>query len=46
MENRISIVIPIYNRGYCLPRCLDSVLEQTFTDWECISLAVVGVSFA
>lgn len=36
MENRISIVIPIYNRGYCLPRCLDSVLEQTFTDWECI----------
>lgn len=36
MDNRISIVIPIYNRGYCLSRCLDSVLEQTFTDWECI----------
>ncbi|WP_455640365.1 glycosyltransferase family 2 protein [Parabacteroides sp.] len=36
MDNRISIVIPIYNRGYCLSRCLDSVLKQTFADWECI----------
>lgn len=32
----ISIIIPIYNRAYCLPRCLDSVINQTFTNWQCI----------
>lgn len=32
----ISIIIPVYNRDFCLPRCLDSVMYQTFTDWECI----------
>lgn len=36
MAKQISIIIPVYNRGYCLSRCLDSVLKQTFTDWECI----------
>lgn len=32
----ISIIIPVYNRDFCLSRCLDSVMYQTFTDWECI----------
>jgi glycosyltransferase involved in cell wall biosynthesis len=32
----ISIIIPIYNVEKYLPRCLDSVLAQTFTDYECI----------
>lgn len=32
----VSVIIPVYNRDYCLPRCLESVLQQTFTDWECI----------
>lgn len=32
----ISIIIPVYNRDYCLSRCLESVWQQTFTDWECI----------
>lgn len=31
----ISVIIPIYNRGYCLPRCLDSVESQTWQAWEC-----------
>ena len=30
----VSIIIPIYNTEECLPQCLDSVLSQSFTDWE------------
>ena len=32
----ISVIIPIYNVEKYLRRCLDSVLNQTFTDWEAI----------
>ncbi len=32
----ISIIVPIYNRSQWLSMCLDSILEQTFTNWECI----------
>ena len=32
----ISIIIPIYNVEKYLRRCLDSVLHQTFEDWEAI----------
>lgn len=32
----ISVVIPVYGAEAFLPRCLDSVLAQTFSDWECI----------
>lgn len=32
----ISIIIPVYNVEKYLSRCLDSVLNQTFTDWEAI----------
>lgn len=32
----ISIVIPLYNKRNCLPRTLQSVLEQTFRDFEII----------
>lgn len=32
----ISVVIPIYNAEKYLRRCLDSLLNQTFTDWEAI----------
>jgi glycosyltransferase involved in cell wall biosynthesis len=31
-----SIVIPTYNRADFLAQCLDSVLAQSITDWECI----------
>lgn len=32
----VSIVIPTYNRAHCLPRSLESVLRQTFDDFEVI----------
>ena len=35
-EPTFSIVIPTYNRAELLKRCLDSVVAQTFTDWEAI----------
>lgn len=32
----VTIVVPVHNREDLLPETLDSVLAQTFTDWECI----------
>ena len=31
-----SIIIPVYNVAPYLRECLDSLLAQTFTDWEAI----------
>ncbi len=32
----LSIIIPTYNRAHTLRRPIDSILAQTFTDWELI----------
>lgn len=32
----ISIIIPVYKVEKYLSKCLDSIVAQTFTDWECI----------
>jgi len=32
----ISIIIPTYNRSSYLLECLNSVLKQTYTNWECL----------
>lgn len=32
----ISIVIPTYNREHIIHKTLDSVMHQTYQDWECI----------
>lgn len=35
MENpKISIIVPVYNAERCLHRCIDSILAQTFRDFE------------
>jgi glycosyltransferase involved in cell wall biosynthesis len=35
-NQKISIIIPVYNVEKYLVKCLESVLSQTFTDFECI----------
>ncbi len=35
---QISVIIPVYNVEKYLPACLDSVLAQTFQDWEAICI--------
>lgn len=35
---KISVIIPIYNKGWCLKECLDTVLSQTLTDIEVLCL--------
>lgn len=32
----VSILIPTYNRAHLLPETLDSIVAQTYTNWECI----------
>ena len=32
----ISIIIPVYNTAPYLNPCIESVVHQTYTDWECI----------
>ena len=32
----ISIIVPVYNVKKYLPKCIDSVINQTYTDWELI----------
>lgn len=36
MTSLISILIPNFNKAPYLRECLDSVLAQTYSDWECI----------
>lgn len=33
---KFSIIIPTYNRAAFLPKAIESVLSQTYTDWELI----------
>ena len=33
---KISVIVPCYNQAQYLDECLQSVENQTFTDWECI----------
>jgi glycosyltransferase involved in cell wall biosynthesis len=36
MKKRFSVLVPVYNREDCIQQTVDSVLAQTFTDYELI----------
>ena len=36
METAISVIVPVYRVEKYLPTCIDSILNQTFTDFELI----------
>lgn len=36
MNSLVSIIIPTYNRAHIISETLDSIIAQTYTDWECI----------
>lgn len=33
-DGKVSVVLPTYNRAYCLPLALRSLQQQSYTDWE------------
>lgn len=37
-RGRISVVVPAYNAEHYLKECLDSLLAQSYTDWECLCM--------
>lgn len=36
MRPKISVIIPVYNGGKYLKRCLDSLVKQSFSNWQAI----------
>lgn len=36
MDTLFSIIIPCYNQAHFLPDCLESLLQQTYSNWEAI----------
>lgn len=36
MRPLVSIIIPVYNRAHLIRETLDSILKQTYSNWECI----------
>lgn len=36
MQSLVSIIIPTYNRTHLIGETLDSVISQTYKNWECI----------
>ena len=36
MTSTVSVIIPTYNRAYLIGETLNSLINQTYSDWECI----------
>lgn len=37
-QKKISIIMPAYNVGHVLHETFDSLLQQTYTEWECLCM--------
>lgn len=35
-KNLVSVIIPIFNRAHLIGQTLDSLISQTYNNWECI----------
>lgn len=35
-EKKVSVIVPCFNYAHFLPSTLDSILNQTYPNWECI----------
>ncbi|MBS7562845.1 glycosyltransferase family 2 protein [Mucilaginibacter sp. Bleaf8] len=33
---QVSVVVPTFNRGNLLIECIDSIIQQTYPNWECM----------
>ena len=38
----ISVIVPVYQAEALLPQCVESVLAQTFSDWELLLIDDLG----
>lgn len=36
MKTRFSVIVPLYNKAPYVKKALESIVAQTFADWECI----------
>lgn len=36
MRPKYSIIVPLYNKAPYVKKALESIVSQTFTDWECV----------
>ena len=36
MTVKVSIIVPVYNSDKYLKECIDSILNQTYKEWECL----------
>lgn len=34
----VSVILPVFNAERFLPQCLDSILRQTYQEWELIAV--------
>ena len=36
MSSTVSVIVPCYNQAQYLDEALQSIVEQTYADWECV----------